>query len=215
MLISCGSRLESSWILMFNNCRSKFSDYFLRVSLKSVHWSLKYYANRQTKENGFSAVALSPGEAQLVPAGAALVHDFGSVITWQLAESIIAVYHRPLHDLCVSQQEAGFWVTAEAKARLEYKKVNRTTSSHLTCRKAGRKLWKLQWKFKPSGSRRCVFLTLICRGGTRGVAGVDRAKPGTWLAIPGATPKRFFNAAFNKKFFGPGWISKPRQLGKK
>lgn len=41
------------------------------------------------------------------PAGAALLHDLSSVEARQLAEPIIAVDDRPLHDLGVSQQEAG------------------------------------------------------------------------------------------------------------
>lgn len=41
-------------------------------------------------------------------ARAAPVHDFSSVVSRQLAESIVAVNDRPLHDLCISQQETGF-----------------------------------------------------------------------------------------------------------
>lgn len=40
-------------------------------------------------------------------ARAAPVHDFGSVVAGQLAEAIVAVNNRPLHNLCISQQEAG------------------------------------------------------------------------------------------------------------
>lgn len=42
-----------------------------------------------------------------LPAGAALLHDLSSVEARQLAEAVIAVDHRPLHDLSVSQEEAG------------------------------------------------------------------------------------------------------------
>lgn len=42
-----------------------------------------------------------------LPAGAALLHDLCPVEARQLAESVIAVNHRPLHDLGVSQEEAG------------------------------------------------------------------------------------------------------------
>lgn len=45
---------------------------------------------------------------QNVLARAAPVHDLSSVVTRQLAESIVAVHDRPLQDLCISQQEAGF-----------------------------------------------------------------------------------------------------------
>lgn len=40
---------------------------------------------------------------------AALVHHICSVVSRQLAESIIAVNDWPLQDLCISQQEACFW----------------------------------------------------------------------------------------------------------
>lgn len=42
-----------------------------------------------------------------LPACAALLHDLGPVEARQLAESVIAVNYRPLHDLGVSQEEAG------------------------------------------------------------------------------------------------------------
>lgn len=42
------------------------------------------------------------------PARAALLHDLGPVEARQLAESVIAVNYRPLHNLSVSQEEAGF-----------------------------------------------------------------------------------------------------------
>lgn len=41
------------------------------------------------------------------PACAALLHDLGPVEARQLAESVIAVHYGPLHDLGVSQEEAG------------------------------------------------------------------------------------------------------------
>lgn len=41
------------------------------------------------------------------PARAALLHDLSPVEARQLAESVIAVNYRPLHDLGVSQEEAG------------------------------------------------------------------------------------------------------------
>lgn len=43
-------------------------------------------------------------------AGAAAVHDLSSVEARQLAETIVAVHNRPLHNLCVSQQETRFYV---------------------------------------------------------------------------------------------------------
>lgn len=36
------------------------------------------------------------------------VHDLSSVVARQFAESIVAVYNRPLHYLCISQKETGF-----------------------------------------------------------------------------------------------------------
>lgn len=39
------------------------------------------------------------------PAGAALLHDLCPVVSRQLAESVITVNYRPLHDLSISQQE--------------------------------------------------------------------------------------------------------------
>lgn len=50
----------------------------------------------------------SRGTDGLLLACAALVHDLSSVVSGQLAESIIAVYDRPLHNLCIPQQETGF-----------------------------------------------------------------------------------------------------------
>lgn len=48
-----------------------------------------------------------------LPACAALLHNFGPVETRQFAESVIAVNYRPLHDLGVSQEEAGLWKKEE------------------------------------------------------------------------------------------------------
>lgn len=44
---------------------------------------------------------------QLSLARAALVHDFSSVVARQLAETVIAVNNRPVHNLRISQQETG------------------------------------------------------------------------------------------------------------
>lgn len=43
----------------------------------------------------------------LLPARAALLHHLSPVEARQFAESVIAVNYRPLHDLGVSQEEAG------------------------------------------------------------------------------------------------------------
>lgn len=40
---------------------------------------------------------------------AALVHDFSSVVPRELAETIVAVNNRPVHNLGISQQETGLW----------------------------------------------------------------------------------------------------------
>lgn len=44
---------------------------------------------------------------RLLPARAALLHDFSPVEARQLAESVIAVNYWPLDDLGVPQEEAG------------------------------------------------------------------------------------------------------------
>lgn len=41
-------------------------------------------------------------------ARAAPVHDLSSVVSRQLAESIIAVHNWPIHNLCIPQQKTGF-----------------------------------------------------------------------------------------------------------
>lgn len=46
---------------------------------------------------------------QILLACAALVHDFSSVVPRQLAETVIAVNNRPVHNLRISQQETGLW----------------------------------------------------------------------------------------------------------
>lgn len=43
----------------------------------------------------------------VVPAGAALLHDLGSMVTRQFAEAIVAVDNRPVHYLSVPQHEIG------------------------------------------------------------------------------------------------------------
>lgn len=48
-------------------------------------------------------------------AGAALVHDLRSVVSRELAETVIAVNHRPVDNLRVSQQEAGLWNKIQGK----------------------------------------------------------------------------------------------------
>lgn len=44
-----------------------------------------------------------------VPASAALLHHLSPVEAGQLAESVITVNNRPLYDLGVPQEKAGFW----------------------------------------------------------------------------------------------------------
>lgn len=56
---------------------------------------------------------------------AALVHHLCSVVSRQLAESIIAVNDWPLQDLCISQQEACFWdkIQEILQTKLQIKKT--------------------------------------------------------------------------------------------
>lgn len=75
------------------------------------------------RDQNLSAVPL--GEEQPVPARAALVHDLGSVISGELAESIVAVNNRPLHDLRISQQETGF---LESGGKFKTKSVKKSTA---------------------------------------------------------------------------------------
>lgn len=67
----------------------------------------------------------SPGSAErnerLLPARAALLHDLGPVEARQLAESVIAVNYRPLHDLGVSQEEAGLCEKVGGVSRIQTK----------------------------------------------------------------------------------------------
>lgn len=58
---------------------------------------------------------LEPLTPSILLAGAALVHDFRSVVSRQLAETVIAVNHRPVDNLRVSQQEAGLWNRIQGK----------------------------------------------------------------------------------------------------
>lgn len=55
-----------------------------------------------------------------VPACAALLHDLSPVEARQLAESVIAVNYRPLHDLGVSQEEAGLCRTDGTEKNIKY-----------------------------------------------------------------------------------------------
>lgn len=41
------------------------------------------------------------------PARAALLHDFSTMVTGQLAESIVAVDNRPIHNLGITQNKIG------------------------------------------------------------------------------------------------------------
>lgn len=50
------------------------------------------------------------------PASAALLHDFSTMVTRQLAESIIAVDNRPIHNLGIAQNKIG--VCQEIKRNL-------------------------------------------------------------------------------------------------
>lgn len=43
------------------------------------------------------------------PAGAALLHDFSSVVARELAESIVTVDNGPIHNLGVPQNKIGVW----------------------------------------------------------------------------------------------------------
>lgn len=45
----------------------------------------------------------------VVPAGAALLHDLGPMVTGQFAEAIVAVDDRPVDDLSVPQHKIGIW----------------------------------------------------------------------------------------------------------
>jgi len=70
----------------------------LHSALQSVLFSLidaRYWSDHLTTKG-------------ILLARAASVHDFSSVVSRELAESIVAVNDWPLHDLCVSQQETGF-----------------------------------------------------------------------------------------------------------
>ncbi len=49
-----------------------------------------------------------------LPAGAALLHDLGSVVTGQFAEAIVAVDDGPVDDLSVSQHEVCVWAKKPA-----------------------------------------------------------------------------------------------------
>lgn len=44
-----------------------------------------------------------------LPASAALLHNLRPGEPWELAEFVITVNYRPLHDLGIPQDEAGLW----------------------------------------------------------------------------------------------------------
>lgn len=50
------------------------------------------------------------------PAGATLLHDLCPVVTRELAESVITVNYRPLHDLRIPQQETCLCIEKLEKA---------------------------------------------------------------------------------------------------
>lgn len=43
-VISCGLHLKLDWLQTLFSCRHRFSDYFLRASMESIHWFIKYFA---------------------------------------------------------------------------------------------------------------------------------------------------------------------------
>lgn len=77
------------------------------------------------------------------PARAAPVHDFGSVVSGQFTEPVIAVNNRPVHDLRISQQETGFCnkngkkKLRKANAKLANNTATDEASSRATAADAG------------------------------------------------------------------------------
>lgn len=67
----------------------------------------KNYKHQLLKPIKASAGPQQRGRWACLPAGAALLHHLGAVEAGQLAESVIAVDHGPLHDLSVAYEEAG------------------------------------------------------------------------------------------------------------
>lgn len=60
------------------------------------------------------------------PAGTALLHDLGPVVTRQLAESVITVHYRPLDDLSITQEKTGL---CERKTELKLNNVQQRSAA--------------------------------------------------------------------------------------
>ena len=69
----------------------------MKLQRKTVHRCFLSSASTNATAARFGVV--------FVPAGAALLHDLGSMVTGQFAEAVVAVDDRPVDDLSVSQHE--------------------------------------------------------------------------------------------------------------
>lgn len=99
-----------------------FSKRSLLTKKRSLHELLRLRVNTHTHPTVSQRIFLKISGPlyykHSLLAHATPVHDFSSVVAGQLAESIVAVNNRPLHDLCISQQETGFWdITHTIKAK--------------------------------------------------------------------------------------------------